>query len=87
MSRQRNKIQPAYIRPEYGTLAQVGFYAGCSSKQIRRLIAAGLPAYRFGDKGHLRVRFTDLDEWMERECRVMGNVDQLVDEIVSSLGE
>lgn len=68
----------------YGTVREVAVYLGCSKKQVRRLISRGLPVYRFGERGHLRIKYSDIDAWMEENCRVQGNdLDGLVDEIAN----
>ena len=65
----------------YFTLARAAGYLGCSKKTVRRLIGSGLPCYRLGARGHIRVRSADLDSWMEENCKVQGDLDSIVDEL------
>lgn len=73
------------MTPAFGKLIDAAQYLGTSTKTVRRLIASGLPAYRLGESGHLRVRLADLDRWLEENCRVENDVDALVDQICEGL--
>ncbi len=78
--------QPKSISPAYGNLSAGAQYLGVSIKQVRRLIAQGLPAYRFGNNGHLRVRFSELDRWLEENCVMTQELETIVDEIMEGMG-
>lgn len=60
-------------------------YLGCSTKTVRRVLGSGLPCYRLGGRGHIRVRLSDLDKWMEENCKVSNDLDTIVDEICGDL--
>ena len=63
-------------------------YLGTSPPTIRRLTQyEGLPAYQPGPKGHIRVRFTDIDEFMGRYGIDRVDTDKIVDEVLVSLKE
>lgn len=53
--------------PVMGTLSAAGRRYGCSIDTIERFIDAGLlPVYRFGTRGHRRVKYTDVERLLTR---------------------
>jgi len=67
------------VGPSYASLADAGRYLGCSTRTVRRLIHGGLPAFRLGPRGRLRIRFADIDCFMASHRPP--DLDAIVDEI------
>lgn len=58
--------QPTTVPRTWATLPEAAAYVGLSAKTLRRRIAEGrLPAYRFGGRATLRVKYEDLDAQMQ----------------------
>lgn len=56
------------LRPEFLTLSGAAVYASCSPLTIERWINDGLlPVYRVGDRGHRRVRVSELEAILTNE--------------------
>ena len=77
--------RPLPTFPAYCSLQGAARHLGVSTKTMRRLIRSGLPCYRLGHRGHIRIRLADLDSWMEENCKVQGDLDSIVDELCEGL--
>jgi excisionase family DNA binding protein len=56
-----DKIQKAWL-----TTKEAGEYTSTSKWTILRWVADGLPLARINSRGTIRIKVTDLDDWMER---------------------
>lgn len=53
------------IKPAFATLGEAGVHCDLHPRSIRRAVSAGeLPAYRFGPRKGLRVKWEDLNNWI-----------------------
>lgn len=72
-------------RPGYLSLKGAAYYAGVSTRTVKRWIAQGLPDYQGTARGKVLIKPADIDAFLKKRTAPKVDLDTVVDEVLSGL--
>lgn len=71
-------------KPGWGKVNDIAKHVGCSSRTVRKWLAAGLPHSRL-PSGTILIKYERSDEYLEGFCVEDQKVDRIVDDVLRGM--